>query len=541
MSKKKESISAIASSEEDFIVTTITTQPAKDAQTEISIEEETRRLLTQAMLDAAANKRASSVFLDEKGTYNSPSMDELARLAECPQDDLEKMLRINSIIAKYSNLDDVLGVVLESLRVNINTDYKLDYPNVEGRNKTKTLDRVKAVIDEFNNEIHLSQQIREKIPRAYSEGTVFLYLRKADDGWVIDTYPLGVAVVSPYNVGGKPVVLININELKDRLSKATFKNRRGKSLFFESVKEEIRENFPAEVYAAFEAKDNYAKLDEQNTGVIRIGNNGRKYGLSPMFKSLNASLILEIFRNSDTVNAKARSKKIVYQLLNPQLLGSTGDRNPLAQQQYAHSELIAAYRAGGSVIYTAPAYVKEVGILEPKGEMINKDTVIHYLHKQMTSLGIGFLNVESGASITSASISLTQLMRNINSIAEAFEEVMEGFYRRVLEVEGLPVEYAPRLKISDAETLEQDLRIKLATFLYSTLNGSLRSALDILGVDYEEEVSRRKAENANGLSDEFFPRLTGYTTGGNTEKKTGRPEGDENDKKVYDDEYNTAR
>lgn len=535
--KPKEPIPIVTEAEEDFIVVTGSAQPQKDDDS-INVEEETRRLLEQAMQDYAASKRKSSVNFEEQGTYNSPTTEELARLAECPQDDLTKTLRINSILAKYSNLDDVLGIILESLRVNINTEYRLNYPTVEGRNKTKTLDRVKAVVEKFNREIRLPQQIREKIPRAYSEGTVVMYLRKSDEGWVLDTYPLGIAQISPYSLGGEPVVLISINDLKDRLSKAAYKTRKGKNLFFESVKDEIRENFPDEVYAAFESKENYAKLDERNTGVTRIGNNGRKYGLSPMFKSLGASLILEAFRKSDTVNAKARSKKIVYQVLNPELLGPAGDRNPLVQQQYAHSELLAAYKQAGSVLYTPPAYVKSVDILEPTGEMINKDTVIFYQRKQMTALGIGFLIVESGTSITSASVSLTQLMRNINSIAESFEEIMHKFYRRVLEEEGLPVEFAPTLKIANAECLEQDLKIKMATFLYSTLNGSLKTTMEILDVDYDEEVVRRKAENEAGIDRDFFPRLTSYTSGGDTDAKGGRPEGEETDKQGYDNEYN---
>lgn len=524
---------------EDFIVTTTAVKAPKDEARKVSIDEENRRLLEQAMQDYAASRTRSSVFFEESGTYNSPTMDELARLAECPQDDLAKTMRINSILAKYSNLDDVLGIILESLRVNVNTDYRLNYPAVEGRNKAKTLEKVKAVIDRFNGEIRLAQQIREKIPRAYAEGTVILYLRKSDDGWVIDTYPLGIASISPYSMGGEPIVLVDIGELKNRLSKAAFKTRKGKNLFFESVMEEIRENFPEEVYDAFESKDNYAKLDERNTGVIRIGNNGRKYGLSPMFKSLGASLILETFRNSDMLNAKARSKKVVYQLLNPELLGKNGERNPLVQQQYAHSELLAAYRSGGSVIYTPPAYVKSVDILEPSGEMINKDTVVFYQRKQMTALGIGFLIVESGTSITSAGVSLTQLMRNINAIAESLEDMMHKFYRRVLEAEGLPVEYAPTLKIADAESLEQDLRLKLATFLYSSVNGSLKTTMEILNVDYDEEVARRMAENEAGIDKAFYARESAFTKSKDSgDGENGRPKGDANGKQDYDETYN---
>ena len=94
-------------------------------------------------------------------------------------------------------------------------------------------------------------------------------------------------------------------------------------------------------------------------------------GYPPMFKAIPASMLLESFQNSDMKNAKARSKKLVYQLLDPCSARHKRRPQPLQQQAYAHKELVAAYSSRGSVLYTAPGYVKSVNILEPKGEMID--------------------------------------------------------------------------------------------------------------------------------------------------------------------------
>lgn len=529
-----------ASETEDFVVISAQAPPSVEIKEEYSIERETEKILEQAMKTYDLLQKQTSAFLTEKGTYTTPTLEELALLAEAPQDSLEKVLRINSIIAKYSNLDDVLGTVGDAIRTNLNTDYRLNYKQVDGRNKAKKLEQVKEIVESFNEDVSIRRVIKEQIPRGYMEGTVVMYLRKSDNTWTLDTYPLGVAFVSPYSLNGEPIIIIDMNELKSRLTKSSMKTRTGKNIFFDNLDSELKENFPDEVYKAFVNKEPYVKLDPRYTRVLRIGNGGRKYGISPAFKSIGASLILETFMKSDMLNAKARSKKFMYQLLDPVLLGPTGEKNPIPQARHAHKEFLEAYKQP-SCLYTG-TYVKQVGLIEPKGEMVGKDTILYYLRKQMSSLGISFLMSDANAGISSANISLQQLMRNINSISESLEDIFMHFYRQILIDAGLPPEYAPTIKIIDSEALETELKIKIATLLYSTLNCSLKTALETLGYDYPEEVNRRREENANGVDKDFYPRQTSYTSGGSPSENApnnGRPPSeDENDKNQYDKEYN---
>lgn len=527
---------------EDFIVTISGDETSKQEQgKELSVDELAEKWLIQAMKTYDYEKKQSSAFLNEKGTYNSHTLDEISQLAEGAQDNLQKILRINSIISKYANIDDVIGMVVNAISTNLNDEFRLSYKNVDGRNKNKTAERAKKIINDFNEEVGIKRIIREHIPRAYLEGTVVMYLRKDTDTWTIDTYPLGVSLISPYKIAGDPVVLLDINELKSRLQKVMPSKKRGVPIFYKSVDEELLSNFPEEVYESYKNREPLAKLDIRYSGVVRIGNLGRKYGLSPITRALPASIILETFMKSDMLNAKARAKKMIVALLNPVLLGSEGSKNPLSQQAFSHKELIAAYKHQNP-IFTAPAYVRDVKAVELKGEMVGKDTIYFYLHKQMSTLGIGYSALDSGAgAVTSASISLAQLMRTINSISAELEDVIEKFYRRVLEDEGLPPEYAPTIQIIDSEALELDLKAKLVDLLYSKMNCSIQTALEILNVDFQEEINRRQAEEDANLSDIFKPRLNSYTSGGDGDKKNGRPKGEENDKQVYDQNYNPIR
>ena len=134
----------------------------------------------------------NSVFLDERGTDETPTTDILNELAISPQDDISKVIRINNIVSKYVNLDDIIGKVVESVYVNINTRYRLSYPEIEGRNKAKKAAAARKTIEDLNNEIKLSRVIREYASRTFQEGTVILYLRSDETGWVVDYFPLGV-------------------------------------------------------------------------------------------------------------------------------------------------------------------------------------------------------------------------------------------------------------------------------------------------------------------------------------------------------------
>jgi hypothetical protein len=535
---------------EDFIVTTSSGQEVQEKPEHKlkSIEELANEKIEQSVRNYDTNQKLYSVILDVKGTVQDPTTDLLNQLAEYPQNDIAKILQINKLIAKYVNMDDIIGKTVEAIKTNVNTGTRVSFPNPEGRNKGKALGRAKELIDDFNKEIKLKRFIRETIPKAYQEATVIMYLRKDDaNGWVIDVFPLGVGIIAPYSIGGEPVCLVDMNELKNRLTKAGLKTSKGKDMFFPTVEEEIRSNYAESVYTAYKNKDPYAKLDIRYSKVIRINNNSMRYGLSDIFRALYPAIALQGLYRSDEVNSRARAKKILVQILRKECLGTDFNKNPIPSQAHAHSELIAAYRQSGSAAYTAPATVERVEYVEPKSDLIDIKTIVFHMNRIMSTLGISFLSPESsGQSVSTASISLDQLMKTINSISEQIEEALEKWYAQILIDNGIDASYAPKTKIIDSEILDFKLRKDLATTLYTIFNLSMETSLDLLGIDIEDEVQRRMAENAKNLdTDVFYSRQTAFTSSGNDKpdsKDAGRPKSETpTNKNKYDEVFNKTR
>lgn len=100
-------------------------------------------------------------------------------------------------------------------------------------------------------------------------------------------------------------------------------------------KRRLRRIYPQEVRDAYKQGERYAKLDIRHSGVIRVNNQGKQYGLSSIFRALSPTVMLESFRKADRQAAKVRAKKIIAQYLNKEILGSNYNADTYKQQAYA--------------------------------------------------------------------------------------------------------------------------------------------------------------------------------------------------------------
>ncbi|PZT57486.1 hypothetical protein [Paenibacillus silvae] len=526
----------MSTSNEDFEV--VYASKPDDNTVVLTSQEKGKAWLEQAMFQFGNNYNQYSPYLSESSlnqTHISP--EELDMLADNAQNDLEKIKKINSIVRYYINKDDLIGLVYETIESNINTDYRISFPEVSN-SSAEISQKVKEIIERFNSQINLKYLMRKAIPLAYSEGNYPMYLRSKNNSYIVDYYPLGVLEVSDYEIDGEPVLLVNMSELKSRLQKTNKKSRKGKSLFFDKIDDEIKNNYPEEIYKGFQEKDAYVKLDIKKSGIIRLNNMNRKYGLTSIFRALKSSLMLETFERTDRINAKAKAKKIIFQKLHKEILGSEYNKQAFEEMAYAHTNLMAAWK-NETVVYTGAAFVEDVKYVEPKTENINIENVNYHRNKQMTSLGINFLNVGSGQSYTTASISITELMKTINKISEQLEDILEKWYKFVLESNGISIEYCPSIRLIDSEELNKELKLKLAELLYSKFNSSYETAYGLLGINVEDEKQRRIKENNDNYDSIFTPRLTAYTNSG--DKSAGRPVNNKDpDKQLQDqDRRNT--
>lgn len=488
----------------------------------------------------ATNQKYSAYLKDGNSSSDKLTPEYIDELADGTQSDLKKIQIINNIVRKEINKDGIVGKTVECVTSNINTKTKISYDNeITGRNKTKQLQQVKDFINAFNKAINTKRLIRTSIPTTFVEGNYICYLRHEDNKYKVDYYPLGVCEISDYDVNGDPVVLFNIKELRSRLQKVYKKTKKNKALFFQNIEDEVKANYPKEVYDAFVAKEEYAKLDVRYSGVIRINNLNRKYGLTPIFRAFKDILMLDTFDNSDRVNSKAKAKKIIHQKLRKEVMGTELNKKGFEDMSYAHENLMSAWKQP-TVVVTTPPTVESITYVEPKIELTDINTVNNYRSRVLAALGIGFLMDSGSQSVSTADISVTQLLRTINMISEQLEDILQKWYRQILIDNGLPVEYCPTIQVIDSEALDFDMRKDLASTLYTIFNGSMSTSLELLGIDVNDEKEKRIKENDENYEEIFKCRQTAYTSSGRgeiteTNNKGGRPADSKNQaKQSYD-------
>lgn len=548
MPENKTDNSSTLSSEnsEDFSVTFASNVNSDGEEIAILTSEEiAKHWMEEALKSFDPTNRQYSVYLNEQsGEDTKLTIEDIKRLAKNAQSDLNKILKINSLVRQEINEDDIIGKVYEAVIANLNANVRISFDNLPQKYTKKLKNEAEKLIKRFHKETNINQILSASIPTVYIEGNCIKYLREKNGHYVIDTYPLGVAIVSDYNVNGNPYILIDIRELTSRLQKTTIKGRKNKPLFFSSITEEIKNNYPPEVYQAYIDKEHYAKLDIQRCGINRICNMNRKYGLTPVFKALKPNLMLDTFDEADKINAKAKAKKIIHQVLRGELLGTEGNRKALEEMAYAHENLVKAFR-NPTVLYTSPAFVEKIEYVEPKVEMSNVDSINQYRSRVTSALGISFLNTDGKQTVSTANISIKQLMKTINKIADQEEKILEQWYCLILQEHDIPLEYCPTPHILDAELLDFEMRKDLSELLFSKFNCSYSTAYELVGVDVRDEIEKRKQEKELGYEEVLSVHQTSYNSSGNStysDSKGGRPSGsDDEQKQEYDSDYNLTR
>ena len=504
--------------------------------------EEFQRSIAKSIKEFDPTNRRYSAFLKGNSTNNKVTHELLDQLTQNCRNEVDKIVQISALIENEITQNGIIGKTYEVIETNLNTNYKLTYKDfTNNKTKSKQLNKVKELIDNFNEHIGIERTIANSILNTYATGNEVLYLRgNANSGYNIDVFPLKVVVVSSYKYGNDPICLVNIKVLKDQLKKTMLKLKSGKAMFFDNIEQEIKANYPDEVYKAYKKNENYAVLDPSRTYIMRINNLNKKYGLSPIFKALKDNLMLESFKEADRLNAEARAKKILVQYLSDKLLDK-GKTFGYEEMTYAHGNLMSAWQQK-IVVTTPPAYVSKIEYIEPKVEMTDHDTYQEYRNNVLNALGIGFLATQNGTSVSTANISIKQLMNTINAISQECERAINKFYKAILLDNKIGLDYLPKLSIIDSEMMEFDLRKELAEFVFNRLNSSYETAYNILGLDVEDEKQKRIVENDNGYDKIFTPHQTSATfstkQNNNTVDKDSNKESDDLDKQHYDKDYN---
>ena len=157
----------------------------------------------------------------------------------------------------------------------------------------------------------------------------------------------------------------------------------------------------------------------------------------------------------------------------------------------------------------------------------------------MNALGISFLAAETNSKFTATQVSFSEIVKAINRLNLQLSAFLNKCIRYIVYTENSNLlDYCPEISIGDANWLDSELRLKLATFIFTTLGASYETAYGLLGLDADEEKRIRDEENEMGYNETFIARATAFTTtndgtGDNTEKKPEN-QNEDKDKKAND-------
>lgn len=453
------------------------------------------------------------------GTTNEKIND----LSKNPQNNLNKILEINAIAEYYANKNDIVGNIYKTLNNNVNTNYSISFPcgfTKAKKKEEKMIGELKQIIKEFNTKTNLEAIIVEAVVSTYMQGNYNMVLRgEKGKGYIIVKYPMQLIEMTPLSIDKNPILSFNVATLRSYLTGSLDKFRNCKSIdknIMKSMEEQIKRDYPKEVYKAFEAKDNYALLDSSRTGMIRINNMGKMYGVTPILNVMESLLMLETIDNVDRKNVMGKAKKLYVQRTVKEL--ATKDdadmKSYMKEMQYAHASLCKAMQSD-CAIYTGMPFVEGVDLVEPKIDVTDYDTKNGYRNRVLNGLGIGYLTNETKSGSNTVKMNYEEILKTINTIVRQIEVTINRFYKAITIENGFPVEYAPTIDIQDTKMLDLESKLKLADTVFSKVGLSYQTTLETLGYNVEEEKRRREEENKKDYESIFIPHANSYTSNSN--------------------------
>ena len=513
---------------------------------QMSVDDMWKQILETSVYNFQTKKHQYTTIIhnSSSGTADNITVENIEEYADNPQNNLSTIQTINKIIKAFVNKDDAIGRVYECIQMYTNPSYDLIYNiNDEQEKNNDDISEINALIENFNKQVNIKKFLKDGVPTSYLDGTYITYLRNTkENNYVIDTYPIGIVEISEFMIDGEPLVLFNVSALRQKLKHTSRKNRKNKEILFKDLEDIVKNNYPEEVYKAYKNNEKYAILDQKRVGVVRVNSLDGLYGLSPIFKALKPAIVVNNIEASDDSTVKARGKKIIHQKLRKEVAGTDYNKQAYNEMAYAHENLISAWK-NKTVLVTTPWYVESIAYVEPKADTTNKDTLNTYRNKEFTALGISFLDTYN-ATLDVSKISLDGLMRYIDLIVAQFTDIINKYYKVLLENNGKDVLLCPEIQIKCSELLSIETKKSLAEFIFTKLGGSFETAYNILGVSSADtEAKRRLEEKDKGYEETFIPHSNFYTQNGDntTDNQAGRPQGEDTKKRQYDEIRNDLK
>ena len=107
-------------------------------------------------------------------------------------------------------------------------------------------------------------------------------------------------------------------------------------------------------------------------------------------------------------------KRLYFKKMRKEVMGTDFSKKGFEDMAYAHNNL---HFKQNTVLYTGTPAVEDVKYVESKIDLTSIESTKDYRNRVMVALGVSFLNPENGQTVTTANLSISQLLKYINTIS----------------------------------------------------------------------------------------------------------------------------
>lgn len=459
-------------------------------------------------------------------TYNDKSVTFTGDLADYDYDAIlrdkqRNIIRLYELADYFVDADPIFRGIIKG----VYTPFALHTPyRLVGANE-----KTKAKFEEYYERIHLHDRMRSIYYQYFKYGNVYIYLM--EDGSLI-TLPVHLVRIANVMVGGEPVIEFNCKSVRDDMKQQGMKARKD---FLEDEDLQVRlEGFPPEVADAIQSGADWVQLNPENTFVLQdIKEDWARYAV-PM-----AATCLGAFAR------KALISKYEASLLNLGIRSfvhvTYGDnKNDILPDIVQLNQVNALFRramTGGALATTN--HLCEANVIQPDTkEMFDKEKYREVNAEILAAGGISGIIVsgraEDGSNFASAQVSMQTAAMRIQQAMDNFAEMMNKINRRLngshngithSAPANVPRFVYPPVDLSGS-TKFQETCFKL----WQSGVLSAQTMLQTHGYDIEQELERRKQEDASGITEKLQNPNDNQADDPTQEKKIGRPEMDDTER-----------
>lgn len=439
---------------------------------------------------SSKNNRYSTHFETNFNVDGSPKTYDLEKMFNAPQDEMINIVGFAKYCyRKYGIIMRVINIIRDFGA----SGFRLNYPKKD--------QKVKSVIQEYNQRIHMNKLLNDMMYEIAMTGNLVAYDR---EGKNVDIYPINLIEVIPLKVNNKQVVAIKVNDLFN-VKALTYDDK---------IVDKIKQGYPEEIGQALEENKEYAILDENNVFFTKINSSRyERYGVPiilPAFEDLAHKSLL-----------KEAEKSTAVSVIDKIMLVTVGDENNKPSKALIDQYSQLFDNVSGSVRATVPYYVN-IKWVEPDTSYFGKDKFIQIDTDILSTLGVSLALIkgDGGGNYSECAISFTGLIQMINAMRDEIPSFMHQLYRNELQRNGLNPDHAPTVQLNEV-VIDKDAKLNLVKSLFTEAGLPYEVLYEECGYDYDYIKLIREEENKNQLEETFKLHAMPYQ--GNSAGQVGAP------------------